>query len=337
MKVEWIQPFVTSAIRVLEAELGMEAQVGELAAERAANTTQEVSVLIGVTGQVEGTVIYGTSKLVATEMVMHLTGERRPVFDEVSESAMGELGNIISGGAAALFEESGIHCSISPPTVIVGRAPSSRPSNEGSSFRSSSPASCTSPSPCVPRSVRKTPNRDTTGLLTIRGRRKGSLCVASCMGRSGALWLRPFFCSAGERAVGEGTEVTELGGLRRPLSSARGRRPRQGRQEVLPGVRLEHAFGAGPALVEALFAGAIDIAYLGPSPAVNAFIRSGGEALRIVAGSSVGGSGFVAARGWNPQRAEDFFGRRVGTPQIGNTQDVSLRAYLASLGVRGRR
>lgn len=121
MKVEYIQPFITSAIRVLKAELGMEATVGELAAERAANTTQEVSVLIGITGEVEGTVIFGTSKLVATEMVTHLTGERRPVFDEVSESAMGELGNVISGGAAMLFEESGIHCTISPPTVIVGR------------------------------------------------------------------------------------------------------------------------------------------------------------------------------------------------------------------------
>lgn len=155
--------------------------------------------------------------------------------------------------------------------------------------------------------------------------------------------LAPFVAAAlllihaGERAVGEGTEVTELrvGYVASLVNApvvvglARGHF-----QEVLPGVRLEeHAFGAGPALVEALFAGAIDIAYLGPSPAVNAFIRSGGEALRIVAGSSVGGSGFVAARGWNPQRAEDFFGRRVGTPQIGNTQDVSLRAYLASLGV----
>lgn len=99
----------------------MDVTLGELSAERNSNTTQEVSVLIGITGQVEGTVLYGTSKPMASEIVMLLTGERHPVFDEVVESAVAELGNVISGRAAAKFEEDGIMCKISPPTVIVGR------------------------------------------------------------------------------------------------------------------------------------------------------------------------------------------------------------------------
>lgn len=142
---------------------------------------------------------------------------------------------------------------------------------------------------------------------------------------------------SGERATGEATALTELRvGYVASLVNA----PAivglvEGYfHEALPGVRLElHVFGAGPALVEALFAGAIDVAYVGPSPAINAYIRSGGEALRIVAGSAVGGSGFVVAEGWRPEYAQDFAGRRIATPQIGNTQDVALRSYLEALGV----
>lgn len=121
MKVEYIQPFISAAVEVLEAELGMTPQRGELSAERNTDTTQEVSVLIGITGEVEGAVLFGTTKGVASEVVMLLTGERRPVFDEVCESAVSELGNVISGRAAAKFEEQGITCTISPPTLIVGR------------------------------------------------------------------------------------------------------------------------------------------------------------------------------------------------------------------------
>lgn len=121
MKVEYIQPFISAAIDVIKAELGMDATLGELAAEKNSSTTQEVTVLIGVTGQVEGIVLYGISKPMASEIVLLLTGERHPVFDDVVESAVAELGNVISGRALAHFEEQGVQCRISPPTVIVGR------------------------------------------------------------------------------------------------------------------------------------------------------------------------------------------------------------------------
>lgn len=105
-------------------------------------------------------------------------------------------------------------------------------------------------------------------------------------------------------------------------------------EEALAGVRIESRFfSAGPQLVEAVFAGEIDIAYLGPGPAINAWVRSGGAALRIVASVSKGGSGFIVAEDWSPDSAEAFAGRVLASPQVGNTQDVALRSYLAELGL----
>jgi NitT/TauT family transport system substrate-binding protein len=92
-------------------------------------------------------------------------------------------------------------------------------------------------------------------------------------------------------------------------------------------------FNAGPAVVEALFAGAIDIAYAGPNPAINGYLRSNGEALRIVAGATSGGAALVVRADSGIARPEDFRGRRIATPQIGNTQDVALRAWLQQKGL----
>ncbi|MGR0218589.1 ABC transporter substrate-binding protein [Agromyces sp. ZXT2-6] len=98
--------------------------------------------------------------------------------------------------------------------------------------------------------------------------------------------------------------------------------------DALDGTRLEaQAFAAGPAVVEALRAGAIDAAYLGPNPAVNGFVQSGGASLRIVAGATSGGAALVVRDGIaNP---DDLRGATVATPQLGNTQDVALRSWLA--------
>ncbi|HWL36283.1 MAG TPA: ABC transporter substrate-binding protein [Frankiaceae bacterium] len=93
--------------------------------------------------------------------------------------------------------------------------------------------------------------------------------------------------------------------------------------------RLEtQVFNAGPAAVEALFAGAIDATYIGPNPAINAYVRSKGSALRIVAGATSGGAALVVKPGITS--ANDLRGKTVATPQLGNTQDVALRAWLES-------
>lgn len=103
---------------------------------------------------------------------------------------------------------------------------------------------------------------------------------------------------------------------------------------ALPGISLETAvFGSGPQLVEALFAGEVDIAYLGPSPAMNAFVRSDGRALQLLAGSATGGSRFVVRRDSGISAPPDLRGKRIGVPQIGNTQDVAMRAWLVTQGL----
>jgi NitT/TauT family transport system substrate-binding protein len=99
-----------------------------------------------------------------------------------------------------------------------------------------------------------------------------------------------------------------------------------------PDVTLETAtFNAGPTAVEAILTGAIDATYIGPNPAINAFATSNGEAVRIVAGSTSGGA-FLVVRP-DISSPADLPGARLATPQLGNTQDVALRTWLATLGL----
>jgi NitT/TauT family transport system substrate-binding protein len=101
----------------------------------------------------------------------------------------------------------------------------------------------------------------------------------------------------------------------------------------LGGTKLEtQIFDAGPAAVEALFGGSLDAAYLGPNPAINAFARSDGEAIRIIAGATSGGAQLVVRPDINS--AGDLRGKTVASPELGNTQDVALRAWLSSQGLR---
>jgi NitT/TauT family transport system substrate-binding protein len=94
------------------------------------------------------------------------------------------------------------------------------------------------------------------------------------------------------------------------------------------------SFNAGPSAIEALFAGAIDLTYIGPNPAISGYVRSNGEALRIVAGATSGGAALVVRNDSGIQKPEDFHGKRVASPQMGNTQDVALRAWLKSHGMK---
>jgi len=91
-------------------------------------------------------------------------------------------------------------------------------------------------------------------------------------------------------------------------------------------------FNAGPAAMEALNAGHVDVAYVGPNPAINAFIRSEGQALRVVAGASSGGASLVVRLGSGIQSDKEFGNKKITTPQLGNTQDVAAREWLLSHG-----
>ena len=103
-------------------------------------------------------------------------------------------------------------------------------------------------------------------------------------------------------------------------------------QQALGNTKLEaKTFNAGPAAVEALFSGAIDATYIGPNPAINAWATSKGTAIKIIAGSTSGGAGLVVKQSINCPA--DLKGKKIATPQLGNTQDVALRAWLKSNGL----
>jgi NitT/TauT family transport system substrate-binding protein len=91
-------------------------------------------------------------------------------------------------------------------------------------------------------------------------------------------------------------------------------------------------FNAGPAAIEALNAGAIDATYIGPNPAINSFVKSGGESVNIIAGAAAGGAQLVVKPEINS--AADLKGKTLASPQLGGTQDVALRAWLATQGYK---
>jgi len=97
---------------------------------------------------------------------------------------------------------------------------------------------------------------------------------------------------------------------------------------VSPAKISTKVFNAGPSLIEALFAGEIDIGYVGPGPALNAHVKGRGEKIRIIAGAAANGVLIVARKDSGINSLADLAGKRVATPQLGNTQDISAKHYL---------
>ena len=106
-------------------------------------------------------------------------------------------------------------------------------------------------------------------------------------------------------------------------------------QRLGPDIKIEwFVYNAGPSATEAIFANSIDLTYVGPSPALNAYAKSRGDEIRIIAGAANGGAALVVQPDANFKTAADFRGKRIATPQLGNTQDVSCRAWLAAGGLK---
>ena len=102
----------------------------------------------------------------------------------------------------------------------------------------------------------------------------------------------------------------------------------------LPDIQIKtRIFDSGPQAIEALFANSIDVAYVGPGPAVNGFLKSDSNNIRILAGAASGGASFIVHPNSNIDSVDDFAGKRIAAPQIANSQDVSLRTYLKENGL----
>jgi chemotaxis protein CheX len=121
IRADFVDPFVRSAYEVLGKEANVEVTRGELGVARSAYLTRDVTILLGVTGSLRGIVFYGMSKATAIAIAERMIGEKRPEFDELSQSAIAELGNMITGRAATRLANSGFPSNLCPPGLILGK------------------------------------------------------------------------------------------------------------------------------------------------------------------------------------------------------------------------
>ena len=163
----------------------------------------------------------------------------------------------------------------------------------------------------------------------------GAAFVAALLGLSAVA------CGSGDRAG----ESAAPGGATAPVTLRLGYFPNVTHATAVAGIekriyadklgqdKLElSTFNAGPAAVEALFAEGLDATYIGPNPAINAFSKSNGEAIRIISGATSGGAFLVVRPSVNGPA--ELTGKKIASPQLGGTQDVALRAWLSDQGLK---
>ncbi|HET9395061.1 MAG TPA: ABC transporter substrate-binding protein, partial [Nitrospiraceae bacterium] len=144
----------------------------------------------------------------------------------------------------------------------------------------------------------------------------------------------PSVVSAGDTIrVGHFPNVTHVQGLVAHHLSRTGRGWFE--QRLGPDVKIEwYIYNAGPSAMEAILADSIHLTYVGPSPALNAYTKSNGEEIRIVAAAAAGGAALVVQADSGLKQPSDFRGKTIATPQLGNTQDIAARAWLGNGGLK---
>jgi chemotaxis protein CheX len=120
LKVEFVNPFIKAATEVLDTELGGSTR-GNLRLEKSSVTTDEITAMVGVTGNVSGLVLYSMSESTALGIVSRMLGQELTEFDALAQSGIGELGNVITGRAGVLLAEAGFASNITPPALVIGK------------------------------------------------------------------------------------------------------------------------------------------------------------------------------------------------------------------------
>lgn len=121
VSVEYINPFITSAFAVMSMVFNEAPTKGPLSALPNSFTSQQVNVVVGITGEISGMVILGMSLVTADRVASAMMGQPIKVFDYLASSAVAELGNMICGNGLLQISESGHICDLTPPTVIRGQ------------------------------------------------------------------------------------------------------------------------------------------------------------------------------------------------------------------------
>ena len=121
MSVNFMNPFLKAAKSVLASEVGTKVDKGPVSLESTCYTSQDVNVLLSVVGDIHGIVFYSMDIGMALAMVSSMLGEEQEEFDELAQSGIAEIGNVITGVVTTHLAESGYRCSISVPTLIIGK------------------------------------------------------------------------------------------------------------------------------------------------------------------------------------------------------------------------
>lgn len=115
-----VNGFVKSALGVLSSELGATVKLGGVSAQADHYTTRGVTALVGVTGRLRGMVVFGLSEQTALEMVSHLMGQALEELDEMAQSGIAELGNVMVGSSLTTLAGEGYSCGLTPPALVLG-------------------------------------------------------------------------------------------------------------------------------------------------------------------------------------------------------------------------
>ncbi|HLI25714.1 MAG TPA: chemotaxis protein CheX [Chloroflexota bacterium] len=119
-RAEHLEPFLQAAREVLELELGTSVQRGKLQLWQGSQTTQDITVIIGITGELTGLAIYGLSEATALAAISRMMGTAIEELDDLALSGIAELGNCIAGRATTLLGDRGIVANIAPPVLLQG-------------------------------------------------------------------------------------------------------------------------------------------------------------------------------------------------------------------------
>jgi chemotaxis protein CheX len=120
MRVEYVTPFVGASMSVLQQLIMVAPARGQLSARPRVFTSQQINIVCGITGDIEGQVIYGMSSATADKIASQMIGQPVVTFNQLAASAIAELGNMISGNAMTLLSQQGFVCDITPPTIVKG-------------------------------------------------------------------------------------------------------------------------------------------------------------------------------------------------------------------------
>jgi chemotaxis protein CheX len=120
MDAKLLNPFVQAAVEVLKAEVGAEVARGEISLQKSALTSDDITVLINLIGDVYGVVMYGMPTATGLKLVSKIMGQDFVELNPLAQSGVAELGNVISGQATIRFSEAGYRSNISTPMVLTG-------------------------------------------------------------------------------------------------------------------------------------------------------------------------------------------------------------------------